>query len=194
MQQKRLVIALLISTAILFLWSYLAPVKPPQTPPLSQPISQPTPSPVAATTPAPSSAASSARVNSAPHRTVSVKTPLYEAKLDSEGAAAVSWIIKKNKDSGRDIYSVAGDQKARIPLELISPKGLERRPREAPLQLITGDAAIDAVLTSANYSIASDNSTNADADIVLRSGEKKRLEFVLADGATGLNISKVMIF
>ncbi len=195
MQQKRLVIALLISTAILFLWSYLAPVKPPPTPPPSQSTSQPKPSPSAAATPAlSSSVAISAQVNSAPHRTVSVKTPLYEAKLDSEGAAAVSWIIKKNKDSGRDIYSVAGDQKARIPLELISPKGLERRPREAPLQLITGDSAIDAVLTSANYSITSDNSTNADADIVLQPGEKRRLEFVLADAATGLNVSKVMIF
>src|SRR6266446_5446002 len=195
MQQKRLVIALLISTAILFLWSYLAPVKPPPTPPPSQSTSQPKPSPSAAATPVlSSSVAISAQVNSAPHRTVSVKTPLYEAKLDSEGAAAVSWIIKKNKDSGRDIYSVAGDQKARIPLELISPKGLERQPREAPLQLITGDSAIDAVLTSANYSITSDNSTNADADIVLQPGEKRRLEFVLADAATGLNVSKVMIF
>src|SRR6266849_8642265 len=183
MQQKRLVIALLISTAILFLWSYLAPVKPPPTLPPSQSTSQPTPSAYASTTPAPSSAvATSVQQNSAPHRTVSVKTPLYEAKLDSEGAAAVSWIIKKNKDSGRDIYSVAGDQRARIPLELISPKGLERQPREAPLQLFTGDAAKDAILTSANYSIASDNSTNADADIVLQPGEKRRLEFVLADG------------
>ncbi len=195
MQQKRLVIALLISTAILFLWSYLAPVKPPATTPTSSSTSQPTPAPSASAKPAPSSAVStSAQVNSAPHRTVSVKTPLYEAKLDSEGAAAVSWIIKKNKDSGRDIYSVAGDQKARIPLELISRKGVERQPREAPLQLITGDSAIDAVLTSGNYSIANDNSTNPDGDVVLQPGEKRRLEFVLADAATGLNVSKVMIF
>jgi YidC/Oxa1 family membrane protein insertase len=195
MQQKRLVIALLISTAILFLWSYLVPVKPPQTPPPSQPGSQSTPSPSNVATPAPSSSVSvNTPTGTAPHRTVSVKTPLYEAKLDSAGAAAVSWIIKKNKDSGRDIYSVAGDQKARIPLELISPKGLERQPNEAPLQLITGDSAIDAVLISANYSITSDNSANADADIVLQPGEKRRLEFVLSDAETGLNVSKVMIF
>jgi YidC/Oxa1 family membrane protein insertase len=197
MQQKRLVIALLISTAILFLWTYLVPVKPPQTPPPSQPSqpsSQSTPAPSVVATPAQSLVSVNTPVNTAPHRTVSVKTPLYEAKLDSVGAAAVSWIIKKNKDSGREIYSVAGDQKSRIPLELVSPKGLERQPREAPLQLITGDASIDAVLTSSNYSITSDNSAGPDADIVLQAGEKKRLEFALLDIPSGLNISKVMIF
>ena len=195
MQQKRLVIALLISTAILFLWTYLVPVKPPATTPPAQPGPQSSPSPVSTVTPAQSSAVpANTPVNNAPHRTISVKTPLYEAKLDSEGAAAVSWIIKKNKDSGRDIYSVAGDQKARLPLELISRKGFERQPREAPLQLITGDSSIDALLTSANYSITSDSSANADTEILLQPGEKRRLEFVLADSATGLNVSKVMMF
>ena len=196
MQQKRLVIALLISTAILFLWTYLVPVKPPQqTTPAPQASSTATPTPSNSATPASGgSLATNAPVNTAPHRVVSVKTPLYEAKLDSEGAAAVSWIIKKNKDSGRDIYSVAGDQKARLPLELVSPKGLERQPREAPLQLITGDPAIDAVLASANYSLTGDNSANADAEILLQPGEKRRVEFSLVDPGTGLNVSKVMIF
>src|SRR6185436_20892018 len=102
MQQKRLVIALLISTAILFLWTYLVPVKPPQpTTPAAQPSPSSTPSPANSPTPAPSGiVATNTPVNTAPHRVVSVKSPLYEAKIDSEGAAAVSWIIKKNKDSG----------------------------------------------------------------------------------------------
>lgn len=196
MQQKRLVIALLISTAILFLWTYLVPVKPPQpTTPAPQASSTATPIPSTSATPASSGAvATNTPVNTAPHRVVSVKTPLYEAKLDSEGAAAVSWIIKKNKDSGRDIYSVAGDQKARLPLELVSPKGLERQPREAPLQLITGDPAIDVVLASANYSLTGDSSANTDAEILLQPGEKRRVEFSLVDPGTGLNVSKVMIF
>jgi YidC/Oxa1 family membrane protein insertase len=196
MQQKRLVIALLISTAILFLWTYLVPVKPPQqTTPAPEASSTATPSPSNSATPAPGGAvATNTPVNTAPHRIISVKTSLYEAKLDTEGAAAVSWIIKKNKDSGRDIYSVAGDQKARLPLELVSPKGLERQPREAPLQLITGDPAIDAVLASANYSITGDNSANTDAEILLQPGEKKRVEFSLVDPGTGLNVSKVMVF
>ena len=188
--------ALLISTAILFLWTYLVPVKPPQqTTPAPQPSSSATPAATSSVAPAPGViAATNLPANAAPRRTISVKTPLYEAKLDSAGAAAVSWIIKKNKDSGRDIYSVAGDQKARIPLELISPQGLERRPQEAPLQLITGDSTIDAILTTGNYAIASDSSTSADADLVLQPGEKRRVEFSLTDAATGLNVSKVMIF
>jgi len=196
MQQKRLVLALLISTTILFLWTYLVPVKPPQqTAPAAEPSASTTPSPSNSETPAASAAvATNTQPTTAPHRIVSVKTPLYEAKIDSEGAAAVSWIIKKNKDSSREIYSVAGDQKAHLPLELISPKGLERQPREAPLQLITGDSAVDGVLASANYSITGDNLANSDAEILLQPGEKRRLEFTLADPGSGVNVSKVMIF
>src|SRR4029078_5048837 len=35
---------------------------------------------------------------------------------------------------------------------------------------------------------------NADTEILLQPGEKRRLEFVLADSATGVNVSKVMMF
>jgi len=45
MQQKRLIIALLISTAILFLWSYFNPVKPPVPPPSPQNQTSPQPTP-----------------------------------------------------------------------------------------------------------------------------------------------------
>src|SRR4051794_34888930 len=106
MQQKRLIIALLISTAILFAWNFLAPVPPKPATPASTPSPQstspqqsPTPSTSAVSTPSPGSANSpSPKVNDAPHRTVLIRTPLYEAKLDSLGAEAISWIIKKNKD------------------------------------------------------------------------------------------------
>src|SRR6266550_1050847 len=102
MQQKRLILALLISTAILFLWSYFVPVKPPQQPPAS-PSPQATPqqtvtppnAPIAAVTPAPAGSPAES-INAAPHRILSIKTPLYEAKFDSRGAEAISWIIKKN--------------------------------------------------------------------------------------------------
>src|SRR5258705_125978 len=152
MQQKRLVIALLISTAILFLWSYIVPVKPPQpaASPSSQATSQQTATPVATSTPLPAGSPSEP-ANAAPHRTILIKTPLYEAKLDSRGAEAISWIIRKNKDSGQDIYSVAGDKKTHVPLELVAQEGLKREPREAPLQLATGDSTIDRLLISTNY-------------------------------------------
>ena len=118
MQQKRLIIALLISTAILFLWSYLVPAKPPDAS-LRAPVNA---SYVR-------SQSAHRRINDSRRRKcnarlqllrqpqpltqrhiacISIKTPLYEVKIDSLGAEAVSWIIKKNKDSGQEIYSVAG--------------------------------------------------------------------------------------
>jgi YidC/Oxa1 family membrane protein insertase len=205
MQQKRLILALLISTAILFLWSYLVPVKPPQQ------SSQPSPSPSEATpqqtitprngsiTPiagqSPTPAGSPSEfANAAPHRTLLIKTPLYEAKLDSQGADAISWIIKKNKDSGRDIYSVAGDKNSHVPLELISPKGLERVPREAPFQLTTGDSAVDGLLVSTNYSIDGVQPGISETELLLTPGEKKRITFLLNDKASGLDVVKAIIF
>lgn len=202
MQQKRLIIALLISTAILFLWSYLVPVTPPQQP------NQPSPSPSIqaspqqsvtppnapivrqSPTPAPSPVESA---NAAPHRTLSIKTPLYEAKLDSQGADATSWIIKKNKDSGSEIYSVAGNRNNHVPLELISPKGLERLPREAPFQLTIGDPAVDGLLLSTNYSIEGVESSAGHAELRLAAGEKKRITFRLNDKGTGLDVVKTMV-
>src|SRR5882672_1989126 len=198
MQQKRLVIALLISTAILFLWSYLLPVKPPQQPaasPSSQATSQqaatPT-APIVTSTPLPAGSPGEPS-NAAPHRTILIKTPLYEAKLDSRGAEAISWIIKKNKDSGQDIYSVAGDKKTHVPLELVSQEGLKRQPREAPLQLAIGDTAVDNLLTSTNYVIEGVDGATGDSELTLAAGEKKRITFSLKDKATGLDVTKTLV-
>jgi YidC/Oxa1 family membrane protein insertase len=198
MQQKRLIIALLISTAILFLWSYLVPVKtpPPGTTASSQATPQQTATPqttpgVATSTPLPGSSPSAA-VNATPHRIVSIKTPLYDAKFDSLGAEAISWIIKKNKDSGQDVYSVAGDKKTHVPLELVSQEGLKRQPREAPLQLSLRDASVDALLTSTNYVVEGIGSSTGDAELTLSPGEKRRISFLLNDKGSGLDVVKTI--
>src|SRR5262249_30907175 len=142
MQQKRLLLALALSTAILLLWSYLFPVKPPQQ---QAPGPQPSPSPSASRVATPAvinsqigSSAGKPAVQEASHRIVSIKTPLYEAKFDTHGAEPVSWIIRKNRSSGREIYSSASTRNNRVPLELISPEGLKRQPRDVPFQVITG--------------------------------------------------------
>lgn len=196
MQQKRLIIALLISTAILFLWSYLVPVKPPEpTPaPVTQSSPVPTASPTASATPAstPGPISATPSVPAAPHRTLIIKTPLYEAKLDSLGAEAVSWIITKNKDSGSYIHSVGGDKSNPMPLELVSAEGLKRQPREAPLQLATGDATVDGILHSTNYAIEGIEG-EGDTELTLGPGEKKRVSFVLRDGGTGLDVKKTLL-
>jgi YidC/Oxa1 family membrane protein insertase len=197
MQQKRLIIALFISTAILFLWSYFVPVKPPQpTSPPSQGSPQPTATPAnqPTATPAPTPPGTvTETATAAPHRTILIKTPLYDAKLDSRGAEAISWIIKKNKDSGQEIYSVGGGKNQRVPLELISPKGLERQPREAPFQLVTGDSAVDGLLGSAMYAVDGLDQGAGDSEVVLGPGEKKRLTFLFSDKASGVDVVKTMV-
>jgi YidC/Oxa1 family membrane protein insertase len=198
MQQKRLVIALLVSTVILFLWSYLVPVKPPAPtpPPASQSSPEPTATPAGVATPSstPAPAGSPENVVTAPHRTIVIKTPLYDAKLDSLGAAAVSWIINKNKDSGQEIHSVGGTKKNPVPLELISQEGLKRQPREAPLQLSTGDASVDRALSLNDYTIEGLDSASGDSELNLAPGEKKRISFLLKDNATGLDVVKTLVF
>ena len=197
MQQKRLIYALLISTAILFVWSYLAP-KPPapvSTPPTQatpQQIASPTSGPAATATPLPVGSPSET-ANTTPHRLVSIKTPLYEVKFDSLGAEAVSWIIKKNKDSGQEIFSVASDKKSHVPLELLSPEGLKRQPPEAPLQLSLRDPAVDPILISSNYVIDGVDGTAGDSELTLGAGEKKRITFLLNDKATGLDVVKTIV-
>ncbi len=127
-------------------------------------------------------------------RTVTIKTPLYEAKVDSRGAEVVSWIIKKNKDSGREIHSVAGNKNNPVPLELVSPEGLKRQPRQAPLQVVTGDSALDGALSSVSYALEGVDSASGDVEINLNGNEKKTIDFSVRDAGSGLVVSKKMTF
>ena len=194
MQQKRLILALLISTAILFLWSYL--VAPPQETKPQENVATiaPTPVPTAEATPTNPSQVSPVvePVEQTIRRVVVIKTPLYEAKIDSRGAEVVSWIIKKNKDSGRPIYSVAGDKHSQVPLELISPEGLKRR--DLPLQLATGDNALDAVLSTSNYKIEGVDTATGDLTLDLKGDEKRSIEFTLNHSGSGVVVSKKIEF
>ena len=195
MQQKRILIALIASSAILILWTYLFPPQPTE-----NPAATPSPSatPVAAqqaanqSTPAPAPPPI-ANVNAAPQRTITIRTPLYDAKFDTLGAEPISWIVKKNKNSDAEIWSVAGHKKDRIPLELISPDGLKRQPRMVPLQLHTGDTALDTVLSSSTYRVEGVDAANGDVEIDLKEDEKKQITFVLED-ANGLQVRKAIVF
>ena len=198
MQQKRLILAFALSTAILISWSYFVPNKSPQN--SNQPAvasTSPTISP-SKTEPQNSSHVPSSTVatalSAAPQRTIGIKTPLYEAKFDSRGAEPISWIIKKNKKSGSETYSVAGNKRDRVPLELISSEGLKRQPRQVPLQLLTGDAALDSALSSGTYKLEGVDSANGDVDVSLAPGERKQLTFVLEDSASRLLVRKTLIF
>ena len=194
MQQRRLLLALILSSAVLILWTYLYPVP---TPPAEQPGATPSPSP-AATQPAAQPATPSAPVppvsiTQAPQRTITIQTDYYKAQFDTRGAEPTSWIITKNKNSNALIYSVAGKKSDQIPLELISPEGLKRQPRIVPLQLQTGDATLDGVLASSTYRVEGEVAPEGDVLLNLGRGDKKQLTFVLEDG-NGLQVRKSILF
>lgn len=204
MQQKRLILALVLSSAILFAWSYFYPVTPPETP---QPSASASPSPSgtaapqepgsqSSATPQPGNQpASSTPQSSASQRILTVRTPLYEIKFDTRGAQPISWIIKRNKtsESEKEIFSVAGKATDRIPLQLISPEGLKRH--QVPLQLLTGDAAFDAGIGSATYEVTGIEgiATSGDIEVNIAANEKKEITFTLTDG-TGTEVKKSLVF
>src|SRR5215467_5524063 len=199
MQQKRLLLALILYSVILFLWTYFYPVPPANqragatpSPTASPAATQQTANPSNAT--APTTAALTPSVSTSPQRTITVKTPLYDVKFDTLGAEPVSWIIKVNKNSEgqKDVYSVAGRKSDKKPLELISPEGLKRQPRMVPLQLQTGDAAFDAALSSSTYKVEG-IAPNGDAEVNVGPGEKKELTFVL-EGSNGVQVRKTISF
>jgi len=200
MQQKRLILALLLSSAILFLWTIFYPTQSQQNQNnQSNSAASKSPQPTVSTTPSPDVARQESVPTPggpstlAPQRTLTIRTPLYEAKFDSYGAEPVSWVIKKNKRTGVAIWSSASTRSKREPLELISPEGLKRQPREVPLQLRTGDNALDVVLSSSTYNIEGVDATSGDAVLELSPGQKQKVTFVL-ENANGVQVRKTVEF
>lgn len=198
MEQKRLIIWVVLSIVILVSWSYLSPrfypteqTNQPAPRTVSENSSAPTPAQVAPTPQQPTTtpAAEIPAQADNPQRKITIVTPLYEAKFDSKGAVAVSWIVKKNKDTDRPINGF--DQK---PLELISSEGLRRN--QAPLRVLSGDASLDSVLTDRNYQVSVDGAVadGPETRVVLEPGQTKRIEFVLRDAATALDVNKSFVF
>ena len=100
----------------------------------------------------------------------------------------------KNKENGGDLYS-AGDLRKKNPgLELVSPKGLEHQPREAPLKLVSGDSSIDFLLAEGDYAVEGIDSKTGDAQLNLIASERKQLTFTLKDSTTNLDVVKTITF
>src|ERR1044071_4126361 len=185
MQQKRLLLALIISSAILILWTFFYPAPPASQKPGATPSPTASPAETQQTetsnnnAPAPTTTLAP-NVSTAPQRTITVKTPLYDVKFGTLGAEPVSWIIKVNKNSQneKEVYSVAGRKSDKKPLELISPEGLKRQPRMVPLQLQSGDAALDAALASSTYRVEGIDQASGDVEVNVSKDEKKELTFV----------------
>jgi YidC/Oxa1 family membrane protein insertase len=197
MQQKRLLLALVLSSAILFLWTVFYPAPPQSQKQGATPASSASPSATQTATSnnqtAPAVPAPIANVSAAPQRTITVRTPLYDAKFDTLGAEPVSWILKTNKNNNTEIYSVGANRKEKRPLELISQEGLKRQPRLVPWQLETGDAVLDAALSSSTYKVEGVDQANGDVEVNLNPGEKKELTFVYED-ANRNQVRKKIVF
>ena len=128
--------------------------------------------------------------NEAENKTVTIKTPLYEVKLDSRGAVATSWILKINDspyESEREqLWADGSYGDKQIPLQLISPEGIKEG--RAPFLIRTRDKEINQILNGVNYSVSVDD------DVVeLKGNESKEIEFVL-DGPNGVKSTKKMVF
>ena len=197
MDQKRLLLAFVLSAVILFGWTYLFPPTPPQQNANSQQAASdatPAPAPTAQQAQAEQlSQPVAAAPDTTPQRTVVVSTPLYKVELDSRGAIVNSWIIKQNKENDgrtKPIYSVAGTRENPQPLELVYQGGLG--PDKAPLAISTGRADVDAALSGRNFAV---NGLDApDAPLELNPGEQKSVELTLTDPLSGLEAVKKLTF
>lgn len=195
--QSRFLIAAVLSMAVLFGWSYFLAPKPkpadnsntaaqtntnvavasPQTTPVPQ-LQQPQPQSVA-TTP-----------DNTPNRTLTIKSPLYEVTLDSKGALATSWILLQNKSpkEERPLYADGSTAQNEKPLQLISPQGLEKNPREVPFRLSTDDLGVNDLINERNYTISESGDV-----ITLGEGQEKQVDFKLTD-ASGVEVTKSFVF
>jgi YidC/Oxa1 family membrane protein insertase len=206
MDQKRLLLAFALSAIILFGWTFLVERNAPRltnansnqpatAAPSSSPANIPTATPQQQTQVAPST-------DSVPQRSLTVKTPLYEATFDTLGAVATRWVLEKNKRTNQPIYSVAGDKNSPQPLELIptekylqsAPENVRQEARSTALRLLTGDAMFDELLASRNYRIEGVEGEGGDARVELRPGETKTISFTLHDEATGSEVVKNLSF
>jgi len=210
-QQQRFILALVASAAVLILWNYLyPPVKPPQpnananqqvagSSPQSSAQSSPaaTAQPSATATPAPvqANASPAPTPDSVPERKIKVVTPLYEATFDTRGAVATSWVITKNKNTDRGIFASGSTKDNPKRLEMIpgAPEGVAADQLTRTLQIVTGDATLDAALAGKNFKVSGATADSGDETINVTSGSQQ-LDFVVHDDATGLDATKRLVF
>jgi len=212
-QQQRFILALVASAAVLILWNYLSPpVKPPQpnananqqvaqaspqSSAQSSPTAQATAQPSATATPPPAQANASPAPtpDTVPERKIKVITPLYEATLDTRGAVVTSWVITKNKNTDRAIHAAGSTKDNPKKLEMIPapPEGVAADQLTRTLQIVTGDATVDAALATRNFKVAAARADAGDETINVTSGSQQ-LDFVVHDDATGLDATKRITF
>ncbi|MDQ3062249.1 MAG: membrane protein insertase YidC [Acidobacteriota bacterium] len=193
--QFRFLLAATLSMAVLFGWTYFFPSK--KTEQTNTNTAQTVANTAVTATPevtqnqpAQQSTAASVADNT-PNKSITIKTPLYQVKLDNKGAVATSWVLLKNKSPKGEklLFADGSTENDEKPLELIAPEALNRSPREIPFRLATGDPNTDAFINERNYTV----SVNEEI-VELGEGQTKQIDYVLRDEASGLEVTKSFIF
>lgn len=195
-QTSRFIIAAVLSMIVLFGWTYFFAPKKPATDNANtaQNVSNTAQTPVQQAQQAPVQTQQpqtiAATPDNIPNKTITIKTPLYQVKLDSKGAVATSWILFKDvsPQGESSLFADGSTTNDKKPLELISPEALTRNPREVPFRFLTGDQSIDSVVNDRNYEISV-----AEETIELAQGQEKPVVFTLRD-ASGLEVTKSFLF
>lgn len=177
--QSRFLLAAVLSMVVLLGWSYFFAPKPKpndNTNTAQVAETQATPTPQVETTPTPQPETVQTVPDETPNKQITVKSPLYQVKLDSKGALATSWILIKNpRGENRDrlLWADGSTEENKIPLELI----LQDNPnREFPFRLYTGDQNLDTLLNDRNYQVSENNDVNLDGNAA------KQIDFTLKSG------------
>lgn len=170
MDRLRFILAVLLSTLIIFGWPFvmhrLFPPQPPSQPgALEQHAQQQTQQPIAAPIPAPQAAEE-------PQREIIVDTPLWQARFSNRGAVIVSWSLKKyvrSDGTEREIKGADGGT-----LELVSQETLDKL--GAPLRLLLAKSPeIADRLNGVNFHISGVDPNQS--TIELGPGQKREITF-----------------
>jgi len=179
--EKRVLLAFVLSTAILAVWYYFFAPPPPQpTAPEKKP--QPT-ARVEGKSAAPAETPAAAPIERVPEREIRIETPLWTAIFTNRGAVARSWNIH-HRPNGQLLLGTD-----RRPLELIPQERDVIEKLGRPFALRSREAALDRELQEATYALSSE-------ETVLRigKGETRSLIFTYEDPARGLRVQKAFTF
>ncbi len=179
--EKRVLLAFVLSTAILAIWYYFFAPPPPQP---TAPEKKPQPTArgeekraVLIETPA------AAPIERVPEREIRIETPLWTAIFTNRGAVARSWNIH-HRPNGQLLLGAD-----RRPLELIPQERDVIEKLGRPFALRSREAALDRELQEATYALSSE-------EAILRIGrnETRSLAFTYEDPARGLRVRKAFTF
>ena len=133
--EKRILIAFLLSFAVLYASRFLLPPPPPAEKPVES-VDVPAPAPPEPPTPSPAEVSSAETIQADVEKNEVVDTPLYQAVVSNIGGVLRSFQLKLPDASGR-------------PTELIDPYAGNQI--GFPLAISTGDAALDKTLAEARF-------------------------------------------